>query len=557
MLYEMIDTAGIEPVECPIRRDLARLAAELDTRFLRAGTVLADAIALVDRIIAGLDTVVEALGEERAGAAARDLAAIAARITALPTELGERSTEVRTIAAIAAVLRQQVLDMHRSLRVLGIYGMNIKIAASGEAQFVGFVDGMNGKLASGEALLSGLIATLKELEAGLSRVQQVDRLLAAECAKAVPAVPERLAADAARLDDHLRGVASLAHRVAAIARSIQAKVGVVLGALQVGDSTRQRLEHVVSSLHIVESHGCGAGAAAYVDRLLAAQLDAIVASFERETRALVGSLVALVPDAHALLELIGEQAGDDGRGFLSRLDDSVSEMDRIIFQLQSAQHQAQRMTTLVATTVSDLTHRVGSLRRIRTDVQDIATNTRLLCRRHGAVGRAVAVVAQEVDAYARDLGTTTDQVARTIGRLADAEGTLSLRGAGTCDIGEMLGGALGVIRQACHRTEQVVRAGGDEAARLVEVVRTTASELAAELALSDTMAALAAALTARAGEDAALTAADESSLREVLPAIARLYTMAGERQIHASYQLPGMDAVLAAPVADDEDDGLF
>ena len=559
MLYEVIDATVIEPAECPIRRELALLAANLDTRFLRVGTTLAEAIAMIDRIIGGLDTIVDALDEKRAGAAALDLAQVAERITTLPATLVGRTIRVRAIAAIAALLREHVLDMHRSLRVLGIYGMNIKIAASGEAQFVGFVDGMNGKLASGEALLTGVIVKLKELEAGLSGVQQVDRLLTAECAKAVPAVPQRLAADADGLDGHLRGVSQLAGRVATIARSIQAKVGVLLGALQVGDSTRQRLEHVVSALQLVEAHGCGPGAAAHVDRLLAAQLDGVVLDFDRETRALVGSLEGLVPDVQALLDLIGEQAGADGRGFLSRLDDSVTDMDRIIIQLQSAHTQAQGMTALIATTVTDLTQRVGRLSKIRTDVQDIATNTRLLCRRHGAVGRAVAVVAQEVDAYARDLGKTTTEVAQTIERLAEAEATLSLNGEDERDIGEMLGSALGIIRQACQRTEQVVLAGGDDAERLVEIVQATALELAEELALTDAMASASATLALRADDADALTAEDETSLRAVLPGIARLYTMAREREIHAPFQLPGMELALVAPVAaeDDDDDGLF
>ena len=76
MLYEVIDATVIEPAECPIRRELALLAANLDTRFLRVGTTLAEAIAMIDRIIGGLDTIVDALDEKRAGAAAPRLDAV-------------------------------------------------------------------------------------------------------------------------------------------------------------------------------------------------------------------------------------------------------------------------------------------------------------------------------------------------------------------------------------------------------------------------------------------------------------------------------------------------
>jgi hypothetical protein len=531
----------VETAECPIRRGLAQLAANLDTRFLRAGTTLAEAIGMIDRIVGGLDTIVDALDASNAGAAAADLTQVAERITALPAALAGRTGRIKTIAGIAALLRQHVLDMHRSLRVLGIYGMNIKIAASGEPQFVGFVNGMNGKLAAGETLLTEVISKLKELETGLASVQQVDRLLTAECVKAVPAVPQRLAADAAALGVHLQGAAQLARRVAAIARSIQTKVAVLLGALQVGDSTRQRLEHVVAALQLVESHGCGPGAAAHVDRLLSAQLDAVVHDFGRETGALVASLDALIPDGHALLDLIAEQAGEDNRGFLTRLEESVTGMDRIIVQLQSAHQQAEGMTGLSA---------------IRTDVQDIATNTRLLCRRHGAVGRAVAVVAQEVDAYARDLGATTIDVGRTIGRLGDAEVSLAL-GDDEPDVATMLARALLVIREACRRTEQVVLQGGDDAQRLVELVEATAVDLAQELSLTGTMEEASAILAERAGDLPELTPDDEGALHAVLPAIAKLYTMAAERDVHARFLLPGMATTAHAANDDDDDDGLF
>jgi hypothetical protein len=319
---------------------------------------------------------------------------------------------------------------------------------------------------------------------------------------------------------------------------------------------RQRLEHVVAALQLVESHGCGPAAAAHVDRMLAAQLDAVVQDFGRETGALVASLEALIPDGRALLDLIAEQAGEDNRGFLTRLEESVTGMDRIIVQLQSAHQQAEGMTGLIDATVTDLTQRVGRLSAIRTDVQDIATNTRLLCRRHGAVGRAVAVVAQEVDAYARDLGATTVEVGHTIGRLGDAEVSLALSD-DEPDIATMLARALAVIREACRRTEQVVLQGGDDAQRLVELVEATTVDLGQELALTGTMEVAAVMLSSRASDVPAVTGDEEGELHAVLPAIAKLYTMAGERDVHARFLLPGMAPTVHAANDDDDDDGLF
>lgn len=554
MFQDTIDTLAATPAECPVRRDLTHLAAGLDTRFLHAGTMLADAIRMVDRIIGGLDGIVAALDERTAGAAVADLADVADRLTVLPATLAVRSGRLTRIAGTASALHQQVLDMHRILRVLNIYGMNIKIAASGEEQFVGFVDGMNARLAMGQQQLDGVIGKLKELEAGLGTARQVDRLLAAECGKVVPAAPRRLAADAAGLKDHLDTVSTLAQRVAVIARSIQAKVAVLLGALQVGDSTRQRLEHVVSALQLVEAHDCGAADAAFVDRLLAAQLNAAAQDFSREITALIASLAGLVPDAHALADLIAQQAGDDGRAFLLRLDESVTGVTQVVIQLQSAHAQAQSMAALISEAVVDLTGRVQNLSGIRLDVQDIATNTRLLCRRQGGVGRAVSVVATEVDVYARELGNMTAEVSQTIATLSDTPDLSHDDDAGR-DIGDALGGALDVIREACRQSGQVVLEGNDDARRLIDLLRTAVAGFEAEPATTDLMQDAAAILAERSRTDAPPPPGE--ALPVLLNAIAQLYTMAREREVHADFARSELGIETVAVEEEEDDDGLF
>jgi hypothetical protein len=128
------ETAG-EPADCPIRKDLAVLAAGLDTRFLKAGTALSTAVELIDRVIGGLDGVVTALGEQTAGVAVADLRHVAQALTTLPARQADRAARICAVAGIAETLDEQVLVMHETLRVLSIYGMNIKIAASGEPRF--------------------------------------------------------------------------------------------------------------------------------------------------------------------------------------------------------------------------------------------------------------------------------------------------------------------------------------------------------------------------------------------------------------------------------------
>lgn len=564
-----LQKADIDPAApiggCAIRNELALLAASLDTRFLRAGTTLAGAVEVVDRVINGLDGVAQALDERTAGAAVADLRQAADDLTALPAHQAGRADRMGAVAVIARTLNGHVMDMHQTLRVLSIYGMNIKIAASGEEQFVGFVEGMATRLGIGESELAGFILQLKELMLSVAGVQQADRLLATECARVVPEIPEQLASDATALAAYLAAVAALARKVAVIARSVQGKTAVVLGALQVGDSTRQRLEHVVAALQMLETQAGGApphpAVADHIHRLLAAQLRGASVDFARETTAMLASLSDLAPEAAGLLDLIDDQSGGGGRDFLTRLERGITDVDRVTGRLGDAQRRSTAMVGVITDTVADLSTRLVSVQRIRVDVQDIATNVRLLCRRHGIVGKAVSVIATEVGIYASKLGATTISVAKAIGDLKEVEASLlddGGRGAdGNRDIGDTLAAALSVIRQACQRTELMTSENGDDTRHLGELLTATAAELTEELSVTDVMGKAADRLLVDAPA-AAMTPETDASLRLLLPGIGALYTMAQERLIHADFLLPGMAvAAVASVVEDDDDDGLF
>lgn len=565
MFHQAIDTgSAVASVESPVRRDLALLAAGLDTRFLRVGTTLATAVEMIDRVIGGLDGVIAALDEKTAGVAVANLRQVAEQLTALPERQVDRSAGMSAVAGVARTLNEHVLEMHQTLRVLAIYGINIKIAASGHPQFVDFVDGMSGKLEVGDRELEGFIVQLRDLMASVSGVQQADRLLAAESGKIGTAIPARLGQDASDLAAHLATVATLARNVSTIARSVQTKVAVVLGALQVGDSTRQRLEHVVSTLQILETH---AGAhltdpavGSHIRRLAIAQIEAAMVDFARETAAMLTSLGDLLPDTSMLLDLIIEQGGTGGRAFLNRLEQGITDIEHVTLRLRDTEGRSRALMGIIPDTVAELSRRLSSVQDIRVNVQDIATNTRLLCRRHGSTGRAVSVIATEVDAYAVRLGATTVSVGKSIGVLSDLKTTLCAENpdAEDRDFGETLASALSVIRRACQKTEQATSEGGDDVRQLSELLVDTGAELGQELKIRDALEAIIATIPVSPTVEPFTDEAD-AALRVLLPRIFVLYTMAQERTVHADFLLPGMDvpAAAAAPAEDDDDDGLF
>ncbi|KQM28638.1 MULTISPECIES: hypothetical protein [unclassified Sphingomonas] len=565
MQYIRIDTDHAQAIDLSdLKRSLALVAAGMDARFVRAGTTLATAIETIDRIITSIDGVTGALDESVAGIAVSSLKSVSGQLDALPVVQAGREADMARISAASRVLRDHVMDMRQALRVLHIYGMNIKIAASGEAAFVGFVNDMGQRLATGEEHLEGFLAKLKELSGSVGSVQQAGRLLAAETRKILPAVPVRLTRDADALHTHLGDVASMARQVAEIARTVQGRVATMLGALQVGDSTRQRLEHVVSALQLLDGaahalpEATHVEVAAVVHRLLAALLETSAADFDRDAAILVSTLKALQPDTAALLDLIEDDAGRNGRPFLIQIEEAVGEIAVITVQLQEADQRSAAMLGLITETVTELTGRLEQLQRVQFNVQDIATNTRLLCRRHGDLGKAVSVVAGEVDIYAHSLGNAMRGIGQPIRELSDVNTLLAeKRGTeGEGDMGGKLSQALVVIREGCQRTDMAVREGGDDARQLIELLAIAGDEIGAELELGATMRQAAIVLSATPPVDV-LSDDATAALGELLPRIFALYTMAQERDVHAA-NVPAAFAVASAAVEeDDDDDGLF
>ena len=434
MFHAPIDPDAALDADTPrsLQQTLALLAAGLDTRFVAAGSTLATGIEAIDRVIAALDSITSALDSDMADAAVGSLETTARQLAALPEAQGARAAKLTTLASAARDVTAHVMDMHEVLRVLRIYGTNIKIAAAGESDFVGFVDGMAERLGLGEQHLNAFLAKLKDLLAGVGGVQQAERLLAAECARVVPAVPLRLVANAADLRAHGVRQTDMARRVAGIARDMQQRIGIVLGALQIGDITRQRLEHIVSALEMLAARDRADDADPAVEavvrdqvhRLLAAQLLASSADFGREAALLLGSLTALGPDTARLLAMIEGENDGDGRTFLQRLEQGIAEVDCVTAQLHEAGERSQSMAAIIADTVADLTTRLGKLRRIRLDVQHMATNTRLLGRRFGTLGKAVSVIAVEIDVYAGRLGQAMDGLAAPVATLSVASSAI-------------------------------------------------------------------------------------------------------------------------------------
>ncbi len=562
--------SGTGPSLVELSEALAAIAAGLDARFVAAGTALARAYEIVEGLIGALENVTNAFERESADAAVGNMRGTADRLMQLPAIQTARKEALVSIERASSALSHQIDQVNRTLSFLRICGLNIKVAAAGSGDFSGFADTMFVKLDLGETEMEGLSREIAWLAEAVPAMFEVERQLAGECTQVIPHVPRKLSEDAVALQRHQIDLAERAQRIAEVARHIRAQVGTALGALQVGDSTRQRLEHLADGLVDIDAFIAAPGdlpadvAAVIADHavaLISAQAVDTLETFQRESRLLTGSLRGIGPSAASLLEL---RDGGDGEGdgvFLHRLERSVADVASVTERLREADARSNRLSGLASTTAENLAQRLATVHRITSDVQQMAWNTDLRCYRMGNEGRGLAVVASEIRGFAATLATIASGIAQSFDGLTAAAAVI--RGGeddARADAGAALIESLGCIREGGERMRSGLSHLDEGAVCVTAILEETTGAIDCEEDVGGPLAAIAERLSGLGREAAEIPEAGQETFGALLGTIAARYTMAREREVHRAFE-PGAEAAPSLDPFDldddDFDDGLF
>lgn len=562
---------GPQPQASPVKRpseQLFQVMAGIDGCFTDVGTRLGEAVGAIDAIIASLRDVASVFDHGDAARAVDNLQGAARRLLEVSSLVDQRGADVADIREASGRLRADANDMQKCLEVLQIYGMNVKIAASGEADFVGFADSMRATLTDGEKHTKDFALKLDALQENIVGMLRFDKLLIEECQRVVPAVPNRLIEDADDLRAHQGRLAELARTTAEMASSIQALVGAALIAIQIGDRTRQRLEHVVTGLALLDAHEAGetgdpaakAATLGHFGQLLGDLCAGAAVEYRQETEALVAALRRLRPNVESLIGLQRRDGDKDEKMFLRRLEEGVGSAADMIEQLCRSDMQADRTLAAIIDTATSISERAAAIRHLRVDIQQMAINIGLRCRKVGTVGRPVAVIANEIRGLSDHIHTIIDRIGSAEKALSDVSVRMGAQSQdrdsnATYD----LTGSLSAIRQSADRTEGAISSVEQTSGGVLDALHEAADMLEASLRSSDLIHQISEQIAQRHG-DAGPEAA-EGAIAGLMEALAGCYTMAEERTIHNRFLLPGMEPLGQEPtgssIGDDDDDAFF
>ena len=523
-----------------LSQKLESVRAAIEDRFLQAGQKMASALEVLESLIATLKRLSGTLEGDTVTEAHRVLLGTTADMLDLPRTQAERRDVLEALLRKSEQLDPNIECIRTTLRYLRVFALNLKITSAGAKEFTGFVDEMMDRILDGGRKLDLFSKEHDKLNGQLHEALSLVGELGDSCYRVLPSVVQELESCANTIRDHNREISSQAAQVAELADHIRSKVGKALMALQVGDNTRQRLEHLQAALRLLEDFN---NSPTTLDRreslrlnnvvyhLLLAQLEDLTDSFAKDSSCVVENLLGLGADARNVLELKSQFGEGQTSGFLRTLEGSVSDLHGIIDRVYTVNTNAVQTGHAASQAAELLIANVGAIDSVKTDVRHMAFNTSLRCGHMGEAGRPVNVVAMELRTSADDLETSSDGIMHDLDGLTELAVRIAAHGAGA-DHGNILNEAVQSIRTA----------GDDAEANLVDIAHQSADVAEAiELlcAYSEFVTDLHVLLTEAceilkvlAGERLADAAEKDPPIHEILDKIFKLWSMSKEREIH-------------------------
>ena len=559
--------------EVGARLEAARGAIE--GRFLEVGDVLSTVVDGMNALIGALDRMRDGMSGGEVAAATRQLGEASSTLKSLPEMLRERRGRLGDLVKVGDALSERIDEMRQHLAYLRVFGVNIKITSGGIVaagpEFAIFAQEICDCIELGRGQLDAFRADLSGLDTALRGALSQEDALGRRCEDLLPAVPDALSGQADAVVAHQARIGVITEQVAGLAREIRKKIGAALAALQIGDITRQRIEHVQLGLRLMASPQVAAlpteardRLTGFVNRLLAAQLSATIEDFHRDVSRIGDNVGAIALDAGEILKLRDHAQGRSAGGetsFLRGLEASVGQAFTLVDDIDAGERQAEQVGQAAAQSAQALSAQIAAIQNMRADVQMMALNTTLKCSRIGETGKPLGVIAIELRQHATHLQTSADRTLTALESLAaSAEGQAAqARGAGgAAQASAALRDAVDRIRTTGDAVEGDLADAAHQGGEVVEMLRRAAARFDFQRQIGDFLDQGADALARGAGPENDRLDDVMAVLSPILADLARAYTMAQEREVHAALTA-GLGEVVVETAAQtvEDDDVLF
>jgi len=560
-------TAGTD-----VSRTLETARSQVEERFLEGGTVLLSVMDVLNRLLNSLDNITKALDNNESSNADADLRATVESLTALPVTEQARQNALTVLAQTGSDLHKHIAEMQETMRYLRTFAVTVKITGAGLPEFAGFAQEILERIYSGTEEVNRFAGHLDSLQKEVKVALSFGVNLSKSYSETVPAVASALRQDAQKIAGHRQNLGAIARDVGAIARGVQSKVASTLSALQIGDITRQRIEHVQSSFALLDEFLEGDGKSLDADQrerlrnvinhLTAAQMADMCTDFHRDSQNVVQTIKSFSHDTHEIMKLRDQMGGGGENNFMRALESSVSAAHEIVKQVDAATRQADQVSQSTLGTAAKLLESIGNIRSVKTDINYMALNTNLRCSRLGEEGKSINVVTAELRIFASKLDDSADSIVNGLPALEAAAGNMAPSTGNSGGLAENLTAAVGSIRSAANMMEEELKVLAEHGREVASKITLMIGKLDFEHDLGETLARCATVLEDAAGQEIASIDDIAEAVAPLDRKIFKLYTMVQERHVHR-HIIPQLEdeaapaPVAAAPASAGGDEDLF
>ncbi|MGV8951893.1 MAG: hypothetical protein ACOH2M_12370 [Cypionkella sp.] len=561
--------------ELPLAADLRALIPgiaepreRIESTFVAVGGHLTRGASMLNRITRIFEALPQSLESPELHEASARLAAIGTESQAIAAAFATEQTDLERLISVVASADHPISDLRRTVKMMGIVAINARVVAAG---IVGDRDDFNVFTSDIATLSESAHRTIQEFSTVYRQLTDEVRRAAEQRAHFEAAHAHTLSGLAGSMEQSLDAVtrqrqASVdgSAETGRVSRQIGGRIAGAVMALQVGDATRQRLEHVESAFEMLadliddrdvdgielpaDDH---AAALAAIASLEAAQLAAAAQAFTADVADAAGALRDLATDARTILTHSRDIYGQGEAGAISplaALNDQLRHAAAVLRDCETERGKLEIVAGAVQATVSTLLGHVEAVQEIEANMRLVSLNAAVKCAQLGPRGTALNVIAGQL----RQLtGETVAAAESAMAGLHEAAGLARSFGAAASgdaagQVGQLEQDALGALKlletvdQCLGEALGVLNLDGP---KVVNLLSEAAASFDDQTAISEAMEDMQIRIT----EHCAPLSEPTAPIAAMLGHLRAKYTMDAERRIHE--QLFGKDRAAPPPPA--------
>jgi hypothetical protein len=514
---------------------------------------------LLNRIAQAFEALPQDLASPELTEATTRLSAVGRRAGEISASFAAERSAIEELDAVVGAAEHPISDLRRAVKMMGIVAVNARVVA---ASIVGNDHDFDVFTTDIAQLSKGVSRTIEDFSDAYRKLTAEVRRAVAQRAQFEAAHRDTLTRLADRLQRNLDALverrrlsAESSAETSRVSREIAARIASAVISMQVGDSTRQRLEHIAAALAIVAGLCDGVlpddiavddsdRPAAIADALAleAAQLTGTSQTFNAEIAEAGRTLRALSDDARTVMQKSHDVYGDgwSGQSSLASFNSEIRDGLAVLRDCEAERKKLEQVAVAVEEIVRMLLGHVEAVREVEADMRLVSLNAAVRCAQLGPRGRALNVIALQL----RELTGETVMAAESAMQCLEHAATLAQSFSASSgsesvqevawleqearSAAELLGAVDGRLAEALSQ----LSTDGPAAIRHLGVA---ADRLAAHEEMSEAIADAALKTAELAGPS---SGAPGAASRELLAHLRRTYTMDAERRIHDAFAGP-------------------